>query len=293
MPGLTAKGALATTAITLLADSNALRDPGLRHFLERSRDHFIALSDMTLVEMRKRNALSTCRESLRIIGQFPGRVFVLRRTDLMLNERIANRADADRLFDFEASLELEGLCRDLTAIPVPLGLEARMQNEEAEAQLIMTRLTDEVSGMEPALIEATKSFNAAELSQIRTGRDVSDKTRMKILNLLKETTGNFILNNQEPGRRVPMRLTEAMQLFAFRYSLCTLLYYMLWVKNGRSTKKLSRRVNDVVDMQVAAMATFFNGVLSGDDGLQQISHGSRAVLRGFGAYVGDDWVPEF
>ncbi|WP_137898907.1 hypothetical protein [Sphingomonas sp. 2SG] len=83
-----------------------------------------------------------------------------------------------------------------------------------------------------------------------------------------------------------------MGLFAFRYSLCCLLYYMIWVREGRTSRPSARRVNDVVDMQVAAMATFFNGVLSADAGLQDISFGARSVLRGFGAFVGEDWRPQ-
>ena len=89
-----------------------------------------------------------------------------------------------------------------------------------------------------------------------------------------------------------MLLRDAMGLFAFRYSLCMLLYYMEWVRVGRTVgKNLPRRVNDVVDMQIAAMGTFFNGVLSADDNLQIVSNTARRVLRGFGAYVGTDWRP--
>jgi hypothetical protein len=46
-------------------------------------------------------------------------------------------------------------------------------------------------------------------------------------------------------------------------------------------------------MQVAAMGTYFNGVLSADARLQMVSNTARAVLRGFNSYVGEDWsVPQ-
>lgn len=278
-------------ATTLLVDSNALRHPGLKAYLQSSRDHYVALSDLTLVEMRKRNALRTSRESLQIVGAFPNQVFVLRRTDLMLDEQVRNDADRTKLFDYQAGIELAKRCRELTILPVPAWLRDQMGAEEQEAREIMERLTAEVAEFQPALVDAAKDFTAAELTQIRTGVAVTDTTRRKLLDLLKETTGSFILRNQEPGRRAPMKLTDAMSLFAFRYSLCMLLYYMTWVRRGRTDRKLSRRVNDTIDMQVAAMATFFNGVLSADDDLQSVSHGARAVLRGFGGFVGEDWVP--
>jgi hypothetical protein len=167
-----------------------------------------------------------------------------------------------------------------------------MAEHEANARLIMSRLADQVAELEPGLVNAARDFTQAELTQIRTVQHIEDSTRRKLLDLLKQTTGSFILQNQDPGRRAPMLLRDAMGLFAFRYSLCMLLYYMEWVRVGRTVgKNLPRRVNDVVDMQIAAMGTFFNGVLSADDNLQIVSNTARRVLRGFGAYVGTDWRP--
>jgi hypothetical protein len=81
-----------------------------------------------------------------------------------------------------------------------------------------------------------------------------------------------------------------MGLFAFRYSLCELPCYMEWVRVARTTgKKLPRRVDDVVDMQITAMGTLFNGVPSTDATLQTVSNTARRVLRGLGAYIGEVW----
>ena len=98
-----------------------------------------------------------------------------------------------------------------------------------------------------------------------------DATRQKLFDLLKETIGLFMMRNQEPGRRAPMRFGEAMATFAGRYSLCMLLFYLEWVRTGRTQKRLDRHVNDIVDMQTAAVATYFNGVLSADVTLQRVS----------------------
>ena len=60
----------------------------------------------------------------------------------------------------------------------------------------------------------------------RTVSGVADSTRRKLIDLLRGFTGRFILQDQEPGRRKPMLLREAMGSFAFRYSLCMLPYYI-------------------------------------------------------------------
>ena len=276
--------------ITLLADSNCLRHPGLKAYLQSSRDHAIALSDLTLVEMRKTKALSTSRESLQIIAYYPQQSYALRRTHEMLGEKITSAEQTHVLFDYEATANLADLSRRLLMLPPPAGLAEEMAQLEVDAQLIVERLTEEVCALEPGLVSAAKDFTQAELTQIRTMKDVTDGTRRKLLDLLKETTGSFILQNQNPRRRAPMLLRDTMGQFGFRYSLCVLLYYMEWVRTGRQTgKKLPLRVNDVVDMQLAAMGTYFNGVLSADGNLQIVSNTARGVLRGFGAYVGEDW----
>lgn len=276
--------------ITLLADSNALRHPRLKTYLQASRDHAIALSDLTLVEMRKSTAMSTSRESLQIVAYYPQQSYALRRTHEILGERITSAEQTHVLFDYKATTYLTALACRLLTLPPPADLADEMAQLQTDAQLVVARLTEEVSALEPGLVAAAKEFTRAELTQIRTMKDVTDGTRRKLLDLLKETTGRFILQNQEPDRRAPMLLRDTMGQFAFRYSLCMLLYYMEWVRIGQQTgKKLPLRVNDVVDMHLAAIGTYFNGVLSADGNLQIVSNTARGVLRGFGAYVGDDW----
>ena len=278
--------------ITLIADSNALREPSLQAYLAHSRDHAIALSDLALIEMRKTNALATARQSLRIADAYASQVFVLRQTDELLAEVITTADQAVRLIDFEGSIALGHQARRLHAIPPPATLAEEMAALEADAKLVIARLTDEAAAFEPTLFDVVKDFSQAELTQLRTGQDVTDATRQKLHDLLKETIGLFILRNQEPGRRAPMRFSKAMAMFAGRYSLCMLLFYLEWVRTGRSQKRLDRRVNDIVDMQTAAVATYFNGVLSADATLQRVSQAARRILRSYGVFVGQDWQPE-
>lgn len=275
--------------VIVLADSNALRNPGLQAYLSASAEHHIALSDLTLTEMLKKNALATARGSLRIVSLFPAQTIVLRPTHEILEERITSAADARRLFDADASNDLRALSHGLQAQPPPLNLALRMAAMEREAAQRHALLTAEVMPMAAGLADATKDFRPEEIAQLRTGQDVTDATRTKLLELLKETVRDFILTNQQPDRRTPMTFAEAARMFAFRYSLCVTIYYVIWVQSGRQTaQKLERRVNDVVDLQLAAMGTFFSGVISNDRRLHLVSTNARKGLREWGAYVGPE-----
>ena len=276
--------------VVVLADSNALRNPDLHAYLAASPGHLIALSDLTVTEMLKKNALTTARQSLRVVSFFPEQTLVLRQTHEILEERVSRAADACAFFDANATEDVRALSHDLQVEPAPLDLALRMAAMEREAAHRHALLRDEVAPMEAGLVETLKDFRREEIVQLRTGQGVTEAARRKLVELLKETVRDFIIRNQEPDRRAPMKFAEATQMFAFRYALCVTLYYLLWVQTGRQTGvNLERRVNDVVDLQLAAMGTFFNGVISRDRRLQLVSANARKGLRDWAAYVGSEF----
>ena len=279
--------------IVHMADSNVLRQPALIAYLRASRSHYIALSDWTLNEMQKRNALSTSRESLRVVALFPDQIGLLRKTHELLDDKVTSNDDAAKLIDHQATLDLIELARALRQIPQPVDLADRMTQAEAHASEMMKRLKAEVEQFEPGLIDAAAQFSDAELAMIRKpGGALPDDLRRKLIELLLVTTGSFMLDNQVGQTKSPMKVSEAMKMFGFRYSLCTTIYYLEWVRIGRQTGlKVDLRVNDVIDMQVAAVGTFFCGVFSLDKRLHGISQTARSILRQWGTYVGEDWSP--
>lgn len=280
--------------ITLLADSNALRDPGLNGFLRASRSHCIALSDWTLTEMRKRDALGTSRESLRMVFLHPDQCFALKRTDLLLDDEVREAGDTVALIDYDETIALRHLAQSLWQVPQPDGLAAIMQSLEKDAVEIVARLHAEVEDWEEQMVEATSVFDRTELSLLRGRGDatIPHTTMEKVFDLLLHTTRDFMIRNQQKGGSEPMKVIQAMGMFGFRYSLCVLLYTLGWVRTGsQRDHPVSKRVNDVIDLQVATVGTFFNGVLSRDKKLQEVSRSARHLLRLWGTYVGEDWLP--
>lgn len=273
----------------VLADSNALRSPDLQSYLAAGPHHIIALSDLTLTEMMKTNALTTARQSLKVVSLFPAQTVVLRPTHELLNDQISSEADALRLVDDKSTADIRELSQALQVQLPPLSLALRMAAAERHAAHRHGLLRDQVALMEPGLVDVLRDFTREEIVQLRTAQGVTEATRDKLLALLKQTVRDFIVQNQEPDRRKPLTFGAATHMFAFRYSLCVVIYYLMWVQTGRQTGlNLERRVNDVVDLQVAALGTFFNGVVSQDRRLKFVSLNVRKGLRDWGAYVGLD-----
>lgn len=269
----------------LLVDSNCLRSSELRDFLKASFQNAIVIDQLVLFEIFKKNPLATSRESLAIAAEFIDQIYVVKPTHRWLDEVIKSNRDLERLIDLEATADLRELCQGLFQEPPADDITSRVEARQAEAVNYVDRLSDELDEYEIALLERAKEFSASELTEIRTGNIVTDKTREKITALLYEITGHFILSYQEPNRTKPLSIAIAKNMFAFRYALCVVLFYLEWVQLGRGSKKLTKRLNDIVDLQIAAVSTFFSGVASGDARTRTIANGATHMLAKWGAFV--------
>jgi len=157
----------------------------------------------------------------------------------------------------------------------------------------MVALHVEVEDWEEQMVEAANVFDRNEISLLRRADVIPPETMRKVFDLLLHTTRDFMVRNQQRGGTGRMKVVDAMSMFSFRYSLCVLIYTLGWLRDGSPRGKgLKKRVNDVIDLQVAAVGSFFNGVLSADLRLQEVSRAARHLLRLWGAYVGPDWRPE-
>lgn len=283
-----AKSANNSNMPIMIADSNALRNPGLKQFLAASRGNHIALPDTILIEMRKRNALSTSRDSMFIVSQFLGQVFVLKQTHMILDYNVGVREDVDALFDYPATIELQSVCRDLKVLPTPQELRDYMAEQELVATSYVAELTKQVERLEMALVSATNLFKPDQIKQLRTGEGVTEPTKRIILKLWIETAAIFIIDNQPRLAKGKFKLSEAKGTFAYRYSLCMVIYYIMWVRQGRQTgKKVHLRVNDIIDMQLAALSTYFNGMLTADQLPFETALAARGMIGNHGGYLGD------
>lgn len=271
--------------LLVMADGNYLRDERLRIYLSAHTQHRLVLADLTLIEMFKTNALGTARESLKILADFPDQTFVLKPTHLWLDAKVRGETELQQIIDPARSDDLRQLSRNFRSEGAIHGLAERMKAREAAASEYMQRLSDQVQTLEASLPNLLQEFRSEELAQIRTREAITDALREKIFNLVDEVTIEFVRTNQEPGRTAPLKRSEACGMFAYRYALCVVIAFTRWVEHGRSAKRLDRRVNDVVDNQLAAISTFFNEILTNDRELETVASNARNVLKHLGAFV--------
>lgn len=268
-----------------MVDSSFLRNERLRTYLSANAKHRLVLADQTLVEMFKKNALGTARNSLKILADFPDQVFALKPTHLWLDAKVLSEPDLQHLIDPERSADLRQLSIEYKSEEAIHGFADRMMAREREASQYIRQLGDQVQTLETSLQDLLMEFRTDELVQIRTGKNTTDELRQKIFKLVDEVTVEFVKTNQDPGRTAPLRRSEAHGMFAYRYALCVVISFTRWVSIGRQVKSLERRVNDVVDNQIAATSTYFNGLMTNDRDLHYIASSARDVLKHLRAFV--------
>ncbi|NEY92012.1 hypothetical protein [Tabrizicola oligotrophica] len=271
--------------LMVMADGNYLRDERLRTYLSAHSQHWLVLSDLTLVEMFKKNALGTARASLKILADFPDQIFALKPAYLWLDAKVRSEADLQQLVDLNRSADLRQLSRAYKSDEAIHGFADRMKARETEASEYIRQLRGHAETLEGSLQNLLKEFRAEELKQIRTAQGVTGALQEKIFNLVDEVTVEFVRANHEPGRTAPLKRSEAHGMFAYRYALCVVIAFTRWVALGRQAKSLDLWVNDVVDNQIAATSTFFNEILTKDRELQIVASNARDVLKHLRAFV--------
>jgi hypothetical protein len=271
--------------LLVMPDSNYLRDERLRKYLSAHTQHRLVIADLTLIEMFKNNALGTARDSLKIVADFPDQLFVLKPTHLWLDVKVRSEADLQQLIDPDRSADLRQLSRDYRSEKALHGFGDRMKAREREASQYMEELKEQVRLLETSLQNLLREFSPSELTQIRKGKGTTRSLKEKMFNLVDEVTVEFVRTNQEPGRTAALNRHEAHGMFAYRYALCIVIAFISWVGINGQPKKLHRRVNDVVDNQIAATSTYFNEILTNDKDLLFVASNVREVLKNLGAFV--------
>lgn len=269
----------------IVVDSNFLRDAKLREFLDASSDHAIAIDPLVLVEVFKKNPELTSRKSFLIAADFSHQVYVIKPAHQWLRNIISDKAEVEGLIDLNGTENLRLFCDALRKERLSDEHLSQLAIWEMESKDYIQRLNDQTLTYEDILQEKTKKFTKEQLNEIRTGNNVSDITREKINNLLLEVTGQFIRDYQEPNRATPLAVTMARNMFSFRYALCVVLFYLLWVKDGQTHKSPTKRLNDIIDLQIATISTFFDGIATKDKKMFVIGHQASIILARWGAFI--------
>ena len=254
-----------------IVDSNFLQSEQLRGYLSASPDNFAVLTDYAAMEAYKDNTLISIYRSMAILAEYPRQVIVLHGTQHACSLAGDGRAYWRRMIDDDQTQGFANYC--LLLDRAQRG-DAYVQHEllelgrEATAQ--MERMLGDAQRMSAALDGIAATYTPEELRQLRrintpytdalVGKTVRHVMAMAAMLIAEHPTAPSFPNaNEAPDR------------FLFRIALCMFLLGLRWIAVGGAANVSAQRLrNDLVDINFAAFATYFEGLLTADDKLMSI-----------------------
>jgi hypothetical protein len=259
-------------------DSNALQSPRLRAYLSKSPNNLAILTDYAAMEAYKGNTLVSIFRSMETLGDFPKQVIVLKTTGVVCGLSGRQSGLQSRMIDLEQTRGFQEYCRHLRAAKLDdVSLREQLLEHGREADAQMGRILTDATVMPEAVDGITRSFTAAELRAIRTDVLFPSELVHKILESVIVIEHSLYFRHPRPA--IAHSVKEVPNTFLFRTALCVFIWALDWISVGGPKNVAVERIrNDLVDVNFATYATYFDGFLSMDEKAIRIYQRAAFVL---------------
>lgn len=260
----------------LVIDSNRLQSTELRTFLAKSQSNVAVLTDYVAMEAYKGDTLVGIFKSMEILSEYPRQVIVLKGTRSACAQRGRLAGLQRRLID-QAQTEgfpefVENLRR---AERGDTNLQRQLLEHGKEATAHLNRMLADAESTAAVIEDIARLYSKEERRQVRVGEvlpaAVVDKIVKSVLHIAAQAF------RQHPDVNFVPKYDELGNTFIFRIALSTYLLILDWgARGGARDANPAKFRNDFVDMNFAAYATYFDGLLSADAKIRRL-HGELRV----------------
>lgn len=266
-----------------VVDTNYLKNPDLVSYLEESLDNLAVLTDYNGIEAYKESTGLNLYESMEIVSQYPKQIIILTSTIIACGKIPSKKAGLEWLIDNEQTTQFAEFCNDLKRSQKgELDISDFLTESRFEAQHQMRRVQE---GTERLLVGMNKmrerfelQFSPNEIKELRVTKIWSqDIIDWVWINAKEMTVHSF--ETHPSTYRIP-RKDERVRTFHFRNCLCALSFLINWIIQGSPQGLNQERLrNDIVDINFAAFATFFDGLLTSDKRLKNTYASAMNILQ--------------
>ena len=263
----------------IVVDSNFLQSERLRKYLSKSPANYAVLTDYAAMEAYKGNTLASIYLSMEILSQFPNQVIILKGTPKICGLKPRNAGLHQRMIDARQTAEFSDYCKKLKAARNgDRALEEALLHHGREATCHMDRMLADAVNIPSVFAKVAGIYTGTELKIFRTDAHFSDDVFYKFIWHVMVIAA-FFFRDHPKVKRLP-NFSELPNAFIFRSALCAHLLFIEWVSVGSPSKiKPERMRNDLVDINFAAYATYFDGLFTEDRKLNRLYKDATAVLE--------------
>lgn len=262
----------------LIIDSNQLQSETLTKYLAKSKSNLAVLTDYAAMEAHKGDTLASIYKSMAVLCEFPEQVIVLKNTRRACGLRGRPAGLQRRLIDETQTAEFPHYVNQLRqAQSGDRAIERQLLETGLAATAHLDRMLVDAQSTGAVIDDIAKGYSKDERQAIRLGEKYSramiDKTIAGILYIARMTF------DEHPNAFFLPSYAELPNTFIFRTGLCTYLLALEWAsKGGARNANPSTFRNDFVDMNFAAFATYFDGLMTADAKVHRIHKEARVWL---------------
>lgn len=262
-----------------IVDSNFLQSDGLRAYLLKSPANIAVLTDYAAMEAHKADTLEMLYRSMAILAEFPRQVIILKGTQAVCALSGRTSGLQRRMIDHQQTRGFAEYCRHLAAARRgDLSIQAQLLDLAREARHQMDRILGDMREFGGAVEDLASTYNPNEIQIIRRGAPYTRAMAEKMLQQVLMMAG--VLFDRHPrATKLPVP-HELPNTFLFRSALCVYLLLKRWISvGGAHQAKPERLRNDMVDVNFAVYATYFDGFLTADRKITEIYHETEWFLK--------------
>ncbi len=276
--------------LRVVIDSNMLQSQWLADFLQSSIEHQAVITDYAWMEAYKDQPVRSIQERLQVLESYPRQVVVLKGTKEVsaLDARAPGIANRMIRNDGDFNETVDGLKRLRTDDPRTV-LGVLLHGEAAASQL--EKNLKAATETLPAFAEMEEIFTPAERRIIRIGKPYTADIGVKIIVAARQMAFNFFDRHPHNPKKPTKR--SLVNTFLYRFSLAAVLYFVDWIRTGSPASRRHDKIrNDLIDLNFATYATYFNGLMSEDALARDIHTQLRVLLDLMSARVPPDYIDQ-
>lgn len=262
-----------------VVDSSLLECETLRGYLSASSNNYAIVPDFVAMEAYKGDTLNQIYSRMAILGENPKQVIVLKATQELC--RLSGRAAASQtpLVDQSQTRGFPNYCQQLMAAKRG---DVFLQKQLAEHGRVATNYIDsmllDMKTLASGIGLIAKTYSPTELKILRRREKPTQEMHDKLIEQVCMLAQMFFA--QHTGAVKMPKGAQLRNTFIFRYALCGYISILKRIENGTALEvKPDKLRNDVVDMNVAAIATYFDGLLTTDKKAALIHADAEFLLR--------------
>jgi hypothetical protein len=267
-----------------LVDSNFLEEPKLESYLSQSTSNKIVIPEQVMVELHKGDPVFAIIKGLENARKYPRQVLVGKTLPACYGRAIKTGQQVRELIDYPQSKHFATWYDDIKNNHESPDLQRHLNERRQDSLGVIQHLADGAHEILPALKIIKDRFDKGELKEVRGGKLVNETTQLKLVQAgLDMMQGLFsALGVAKNNRPTP---EQAVHYYLFRYAMCMVALFIKFARAGNLTENTDFLVNTLIDLHIAAEATYFHGILSKDAQVLDAYGKTRQIARAMRGYV--------